>query len=173
MLVTLIGSVQRIVYSQSWAGQSARCQFARRANQFGRFLDWHRLPNAKRREKLRARKNRFHEPFQSDLGGPVPNAKKFRFPFRSIRWQFRRIPPRSEGRCASSRTLSAGCDGRGGIVGRTMLCADGEVVWFWHPLAGAKSRGVAMSALAGPTRCNLQATVTNKSWTPGRARRKP
>src|SRR5262249_31194113 len=32
------------------------------------------------------------------------------------------------GASRSSRTLEAGCDGR----------ADGEVVWSWHPVAGAK-----------------------------------
>src|SRR6516162_11459289 len=30
-----------------------------------------------------------------------------------------------------------------------------------------------MPALTGPTRCDLRATVTKRSWTPGRARRKP
>src|SRR5262249_40245881 len=54
-----------------------------------------------------------------------------------------------------------------------MLRAYGEVVWSWRPLAGVKSVRSAMSALAGRTCCDLQATVTKTSWTPGRARRKP
>jgi hypothetical protein len=37
--------------------------------------------------------------------------------------------------------------------------ADGEVVWFWRPLAGVKR-----------AEDDPQATVTKKSWTPGRAR---
>ena len=37
--------------------------------------------------------------------------------------------------------------------------ADGEVVWFWRPWAGAKSASD-----------DLQMTVTKRSWTPGRAR---
>jgi len=40
--------------------------------------------------------------------------------------------------------------------------ADGEVVWSWRPLAGAK-----------PADDDQRTTVTEKSWTPGRARRKP
>src|SRR6516225_10530269 len=37
--------------------------------------------------------------------------------------------------------------------------ADGKVVWSWRPWAGAKSAGD-----------DPQATVTKRSWTPGRAR---
>jgi hypothetical protein len=40
--------------------------------------------------------------------------------------------------------------------------ADGEGVWSWRPLAGAKSADD-----------DQRTTVTEKSWTPGRARRKP
>src|SRR6516162_6742991 len=42
--------------------------------------------------------------------------------------------------------------------------ADGEVVWFWRPLAGAKLARML---------CIAPMTVTKTSWTPGRARRKP
>src|SRR6516162_1909843 len=45
-----------------------------------------------------------------------------------------------------------------------MLCADGEVVWFWRPLAGVKLATML---------CIAPMTVTKTSWTPGRARRKP
>jgi len=48
----------------------------------------------------------------------------------------------------------------GGIVRRAMSNADGEDVWSWHPWAGAKFAGD-----------DLRATVTKRSWTPGRARR--
>src|SRR5215471_19363686 len=40
--------------------------------------------------------------------------------------------------------------------------ADGEGVWSWRPLAGAKPAGD-----------DQKVTVTEKSWTPGRARMKP
>ena len=39
--------------------------------------------------------------------------------------------------------------------------ADGEGVWSWHPWAGVKFADG-----------NSQATVTKRSWTPGRARNK-
>src|SRR6516162_10589820 len=42
--------------------------------------------------------------------------------------------------------------------------ADGEVVWFWRPLAGAKLATML---------CIAPMTVTKTSRTPGRARRKP
>src|SRR6516225_5050194 len=42
--------------------------------------------------------------------------------------------------------------------------ADGEVVWSWHPLAGAKLATML---------CIAPITVTKTSWTPGRARSKP
>jgi hypothetical protein len=42
--------------------------------------------------------------------------------------------------------------------------ADGEVVWSWRPLAGVKLATML---------CIAPMTVTEKSWTPGRARRKP
>jgi len=42
------------------------------------------------------------------------------------------------GAYASSRTLSAGCDGRGRQRQTCDANADGEGVWSWHPWAGAK-----------------------------------
>jgi hypothetical protein len=72
------------------------------------------------------------------------------------------VPPRPEGRTrrhereAEMRwTLAAS-------VRRMMLRTDGEGVWSWHPWAGAKSAGD-----------DLQATVTMRSRTPGRARTTP
>jgi hypothetical protein len=53
------------------------------------------------------------------------------------------IPPCLRGVSRSSRTLSAGCDGRVGL--QRGFRADeqhdthGEIVWFWHPGADAKS----------------------------------
>jgi len=44
------------------------------------------------------------------------------------------------------------------------IAADGEVVWFWRPLAGVKLATML---------CIAPMTVTKRSWTPGRARRKP
>jgi len=53
----------------------------------------------------------------------------------------------------------AGCDGRECACLTGGALADGEVVWSWHPWADAK--------LADD---DLRATVTTRSWTPGRAR---
>jgi len=56
-------------------------------------------------------------------------------------------------------TWSAGCGGREGAERRSALDADGEAVWFWYPLAGAKF-AMMLSAIA-------RATVTKTSRTPG------
>jgi hypothetical protein len=53
----------------------------------------------------------------------------------------------------------AGCDGRCWYRRRAMSVACGEGVWSWHPWAGAKSPDD-----------DLEATVTIRSRTPGRAR---
>jgi hypothetical protein len=42
------------------------------------------------------------------------------------------------------------------------VAADGEGVWSWHPWAGAKSRGMATSALRARRAETREATVTNK-----------
>src|SRR5216683_3085560 len=66
----------------------------------------------------------------------------------------------------SSRTLGTGCDGRGSVrrvkCARTSdVAADGEVVWFWRPDAGAKS-------VVRPTDDGGK-----RARSPGRARRTP
>jgi hypothetical protein len=73
-----------------------------------------------------------------------------------------RHPASTRGAYASSRTLSAGCDGRKAPRDERRYLRTEEDVWSWHPLAGAKSAGD-----------DLPATVTKRSWTPGRARRTP
>jgi hypothetical protein len=45
---------------------------------------------------------------------------------------------RKRGVSRSSRTLGAGCGGRSGGALTSGANADGEVVWFWRPDAGAK-----------------------------------
>ena len=42
--------------------------------------------------------------------------------------------------------VEAGCDGRGRYRTTSDADADGEVVWSWRPLAGAKFRGMAREA---------------------------
>ena len=64
---------------------------------------------------------------------------------------------RMRGASRSSRTLEAGCDGRG-VLSDEQHDADGEVVWSWRPWAGAKL--AERSADDGD----------NKAWSPGRAR---
>ena len=76
-----------------------------------------------------------------------------------------------EGRIAIVTTRGVGCGGR--KASSDVRCdADGKGVWSWRPWAGVKPRDAAISALTGPTRRDLQATVTKRSWTPGRARNK-
>src|SRR5262245_41617355 len=74
---------------------------------------------------------------------------------------------RKRGASRSSRTLSAGCDGRG-----VLQCvihmdgqhgADGEIVWSWRPLAGVK-----FAVTDDP-----QATVTTKPGLTGESTYKP
>jgi hypothetical protein len=52
--------------------------------------------------------------------------------------------------------MDAGC-----VAWRATSDAGGEGAWSWHPWAGVKPRDD-----------DLEATVTNRSWTPGRARYK-
>ena len=111
--------------------------------------------------KTPARKTEIRERIQRGIGCPVAKPKIFFFAKIRNHALTPVIPPRAEGRCASSRT-------RGGLrwmrdaARRAAQLADGEDVWSWHPLAGAKSDGD-----------DRQTTVTKKSWTPGRARSKP
>src|SRR5215471_16027444 len=70
------------------------------------------------------------------------------------------------GASRSSRTLSAGCDGRIGSQRAVSAPtndpdADGEVVWFWHPDADAKSAR------------RFADDGGKKARSPGRARRTP
>jgi hypothetical protein len=44
---------------------------------------------------------------------------------------------RKRGASRSSRTLSAGCDGRG-VLSDEQHIADGEIVWSWRPKVGVK-----------------------------------
>ncbi len=48
------------------------------------------------------------------------------------------LRPSKRGVSRSSRTLGAGCGGRGLRTRRMRQTADGEVVWFWHLDADAK-----------------------------------
>ncbi len=77
---------------------------------------------------------------------------------------FSRIPPHHEGRIAIVTKREAGSGGRDGDSGRLALDTDGEVVWSWRPMAGAK--------LAEMLRISPM-TVTTKSGSPGRVRSKP
>jgi hypothetical protein len=56
---------------------------------------------------------------------------------RANQWfLFARLALDQEGRCASSRTWSAGCDGRVCVARRAAASADGEIVWSWRLDAG-------------------------------------
>ena len=75
-----------------------------------------------------------------------------------------------EGRSANRhQTWSAGCDGRGRVArrmtrARTAKACGPDAPWL------ASSLWIGDVGLSGPTRRDPQATVTKRSWTPGRAR---
>jgi hypothetical protein len=70
-------------------------------------------------------------------------------------------PVSARGADRDRHVREAGCDGRGWYRRRAIPVACGEGVWSWHPWAGAKSPDD-----------DLEATVTIRSRTPGRARYK-
>jgi len=67
-----------------------------------------------------------------------------------------------EGRVATVTSVGLECGGREACRRTDGRLSDGEGVWSWHPWAGAKRAGESP-----------QATVTKRSWTPGRARTTP
>ena len=89
---------------------------------------WHRLLRATV-EKGAARRLRFDEPFQRDLGRPVSLAKICRFPSIRIEGYFCAVPFRQEGRIARRHERGTGCGGRESagaiaIAGRVRLVSD-------------------------------------------------
>jgi hypothetical protein len=60
------------------------------------------------------------QPYQQKYSASLPG---------QIISSFRAIPSRKRGVSRSSRTLGAGCGGRGNVKRRMTLRADGEVVW--------------------------------------------
>jgi len=66
--------------------------------------------------------------------------------FDLVETAIKHLPSRAhqEGRYASSRTWSAGCDGRFRCARRARRKADGEVVAFWYPDAGIKSAAMLL-----------------------------
>src|SRR5215475_8744700 len=69
------------------------------------------------------------------------------------------IPHPREGRFAIVTSVGRGMRWTLAARATSAAGADCQVVWSWRPLAGAKSADD-----------DLQATVTKRSWTPGRAR---
>jgi hypothetical protein len=68
-----------------------------------------------------ARNGRFIEPDQCDLACPVPLAKRFRFALGPNQIYIPRRPASQRGVSRSSRTLGAGCGGRGRRCRRAVL----------------------------------------------------
>jgi hypothetical protein len=101
-----------------------------------------------------ARKIEIHEPIQRPVGAQSFSAEDF----VSFLQKFLLIINASrldEGRVAIVTNVRR--DAMDGSHSQTCdVDADGEVVWSWRPLAGAKPAGD-----------DLQATVTKRSWTPG------
>src|SRR6266566_5299562 len=95
-----------------------------RQNQFD-FARRRLAPEALKVQKSRARKIRFREPVQRDLGRPVLDQKYFSSVFpKSVIWS--RHPASQEGRFAIVMNVGVGCGGRGsvgrdGIAGRASL----------------------------------------------------
>src|SRR5262249_15180033 len=75
--------------------------------------------------------------FKTESGVQPLVQKYFNFVFTEIMISSAR-PGSIGGAYASSRTLSAGCGGRGRSRWTGGSDADGEVVWSWHPGADAK-----------------------------------
>ena len=126
--------------------RAARCRRARRGNGTAKAL---------------APKNQFREAFQSDLSCRS-GWSKISLPFFRNLWFYLPVPTRIEGRVATVTSVGLECDGRGRLRQTGEAQADGEVVWSWHPWAGAKCAGD-----------DPRMTVTKRSRTPGRARSKP
>src|SRR5579871_1475093 len=91
----------------------------------------------------------------------APQRKILCFRFAEIYDYRNAIPPREEGR-TRRHDREAGCDGCNDAARRVATIACDKGVWSWRPWAGAKFAGD-----------DPQATVTTRSWTPGRARYKP
>jgi hypothetical protein len=91
-------------------------------------------------QKSLREKSEFASGFNADLAVQSVASKYFCLRKSEIMHKLGPIPPRCEGRYASSRT-------RGGVrwtraaARRAARLADDEIVWFWRPWAGAKFAG--------------------------------
>ena len=139
-------------------------------------------------QKSTARKLRFDQSFQNDLGGPVPRAKIFRFPLHPNQRLFPRCPVSTRGAYRDRHERETGCGGRSSVR-REKLFAGRVIRERAHrarrtarsvrqnrvvltPVAGAK---LSVANSVQPDRFSHQAGrdggKTNSS--PGRARHKP
>ena len=66
-------------------------------------------------QKSTARKLRFDQSFQNDLGGPVPRAKIFRFPLHPNQRLFPRCPVSTRGAYRDRHERETGCGGRSSV----------------------------------------------------------
>jgi hypothetical protein len=109
-----------------------------------------------------AAKGYFAQPDQRDFSCPVGPAKRFVFsPNPNQRHIARRPGPITRGVSRSSRTLGAGCDGRGDVEGRTTSTRT------------AKSCGPDISTLMSSLRNLFAGDGGKKARSPGRSRSKP
>jgi hypothetical protein len=127
-----------------------------RANQFRSIFLRSSFPCALEATKTGAPKNDFREPHQADLACPAPAGKIFLFRFFG-KWCHPPAVPRGASR--SSRTLSAGCDGRHGCARRAQARRTAKSCGPDPPTLGSSS-----------VRRFHGATVANKPGTPGRSR---
>src|SRR5947209_4735351 len=100
-----------------------------RLRQISSIFSARHLATCSKRTKPRARKPRFHEPLQADLGRPVLPAKIFLFLKIRNRGCLAVSRLDQEGRFAVVTNVEAGCGGRFGDALTSDTNADGEVVW--------------------------------------------
>src|SRR5262249_51891540 len=94
----------------------------------------------------------------SMLSRPSAPETKILLPFYRISGYHYQVPLPSEGRFAIVTNAGSGMRWMLAARATSAALADGESVWSWHPWAGAKCAGD-----------DPRATVTKRSWTPGRA----
>ena len=111
-----------------------------RANQLRDFARLRRARGSEASKNKRREKSGFGSRFRAVRGVQSGREKISLSENRKSCTSFRR-PASTRGAYASSRTLSAGCDGRKASRDERRFLRTEEDVWSWHPLAGAKSAG--------------------------------
>jgi hypothetical protein len=112
-------------------------RYRRGANRFGP-RRWPADPTLAMIRTPRASWHKLSKQFQRDLPRPLLPRKTFRFRRRANQHYDSARLTADEGRVAIVTNVVVGCGGRGCCDETNATSADGEVVWFWRPDAGAK-----------------------------------